>query len=118
MPFKALFRNFRLIGLIAALLLVPALPLHADRDDDDDDAYRKRDQEIVWEARRSGRILPLEVILSRVMQQYPGELLKIELDDDDGYLIYEIELLTRRGIVLEMEVNAQTGRILDIEEDD
>jgi uncharacterized membrane protein YkoI len=29
-----------------------------------------------------------------------------------------MEVLTRRGIVLEMEIDARTGRILDIEEDD
>ena len=33
-------------------------------------------------------------------------------------LIYELEVLTRRGIVLEIEVDARTGRILDVEEDD
>ena len=41
-----------------------------------------------------------------------------EKHDDDGYLIYELEVLTRRGIVLEIEVDARTGRILDVEEDD
>lgn len=105
--------------LIGCLLLAAAGPAFADWDDDedDDDDYR-RDQEVVWDARKRGEILPLEVILGTVLQRYPGELLKLELDDDDGYLIYEMEVLTRRGIVLEMEIDARTGRILDIEEDD
>lgn len=102
--------------LAACLLLAVATPALAD-DDDEDDAYR-RDQDIVWNARKNGQILPLEVILGSVLQQYPGEVLKLELDDDDGELIYEIDVLTRRGIVLEMEVDARTGQILDIEEDD
>ena len=101
--------------LIGCLVLAAAGPAFADWDDDDD--YR-RDQEVVWDARKRGEILALEVILAAVLQRYPGELLKLELDDDDGYLIYEMEVLTRRGIVLEMEIDARTGRILDIEEDD
>lgn len=95
-----------------------ATPAFADWDDDDDDDHYRRDQDIVWNARKSGQILPLEVILSAILQRYPGEVLKLELDDDDGELIYEIEVLTRRGIVLEMDVDARTGRILDTEEDD
>ncbi|MCU0731162.1 MAG: PepSY domain-containing protein [Hyphomonas sp.] len=79
---------------------------------------RDDDQEKVWEARKRGTILPLETILASLLRAYPGEILKIDLDDDDDYLIYEIEILTRRGIVLELEVDAHTGRILDIEEDD
>jgi uncharacterized membrane protein YkoI len=104
--------------LAACLLLAAATPAFADWDDGDDDDDYRRDQDIVWNARKSGQILPLEVILGSVLQRYPGEVLKLELDDDDGELIYEIEVLTRRGIVLEMDVDARTGSILDIEEDD
>lgn len=105
--------------LAVCLMLAAATPALADWDEDDDDEYMERgDEEVVWDARKRGEILPLEVILGSVLQRYPGELLKLELDDDDGYLIYEIEVLTRRGIVLEMDVDARTGRILDIEEDD
>jgi len=63
-------------------------------------------------------VLPIEVILDKVMRAYPGEVLEIEFEDDDDGLIYEIKLLTRRGIVLEMDVDAATGQILDLEEDD
>ena len=106
--------------LAGCVMLAMAGPAFADWDDgdDDDDDYDQRDQEVVWDARKRGEILPLEVILGSVLQRYPGEVLKLELDDDDGYLIYELEVLTRRGIVLEMEVDARTGHILEIEEDD
>lgn len=105
------------IALIGCLLFA-ALPAGADWHGEDDDEYERRDQDIVWNARKRGEILPLEVILGSVLQRYPGEVLKLELDDEDGELIYELEVLTRRGIVLEMDVDARTGRILEIEEDD
>lgn len=97
-------------SLILALCLGSlAAPVLAHGDDDQDRA---------WEARKRGEILPLEEVLARVLHAYPGEVLEIELDDDDGYLIYEIEVLTRRGIVLEMDVDARTGAVLKLEEDD
>ncbi|WP_291203021.1 PepSY domain-containing protein [Hyphomonas sp.] len=104
------------ILLVVGLLIAATLTAAADRGgrgrDYDDD------QEKVWEARKRGTILPLETILAGLLRTYPGDILKIDLDDDDDYLIYEIEILTRRGIVLELEVDAHTGRLLDIEEDD
>jgi len=112
-PVKSVF--FSLV-LVAGLFAGAVHTASADRD-----GYRRGgddDQEKVWEARKRGTILPLETILGSLLRTYPGEILKIDLDDDDDYLIYEIEILTRRGIVLELEVDAHTGRILDIEEDD
>ncbi|MFN4226358.1 MAG: PepSY domain-containing protein [Hyphomonas sp.] len=104
--------------LLAAMILL-ALPGAASADRGGHGRERGRDdQDRAWQARRSGTILPLETILTAVLKAYPGEVLDIELDDDDGELIYEIKVLTRRGIVLEMEVDARTGRILEIEEDD
>lgn len=105
--------------LFGCLLIVAVMPALADRDDRKDrDDRRRHDQEIVWDARKRGEILPLEVILGGVLKSYPGEILKLELDDDDGQLIYELDVLTRRGIVLEIEVDAKTGTILEVEEDD
>ena len=108
---------FARYALIALCLLAAADSAVADRKGGRDRG-KHDDQERAWQARRSGEILPLETILNSVLRAYPGELLKIEFDDDDGELIYEMKILTRRGIVLEMEIDARTGRILEIEEDD
>lgn len=105
-------------ALISLCLLAAADAAVADRKGGRDRDRYDDDQERAWQARRSGEILPLDTILNNVLRAYPGELLKIEFDDDDGELIYEIKILTRRGIVLEMEIDARTGRILEIEEDD
>ena len=45
-------------------------------------------------------------------------MLEVELERDDGLLIYEIELLTRDQVVREIEMDARTGDILDDERDD
>ncbi len=66
----------------------------------------------------AGQRLPLSSILAAIESRYGGRILEIELDDDNGRPIYEIELLDDRGRVLELEVDAATGEILDSEYDD
>ena len=41
-----------------------------------------------------------------------------ELELDDGIYIYEIEVVTRTRRVMELEYDATTGELLDVEEDD
>lgn len=50
-------------------------------------------------------------------QKYPGHIEEVELDDNDGRRIYEIEIETKRGEV-ELEIDAKTGEIIDVEWDD
>lgn len=89
----------------------------------------QRDHEVAREALRRGEILPLTHILPIVQQRVPGQIVKIELDDDDNNdddeddgarerrFEYEVKVLTPGGRVIEVEVDARTGRILEVEED-
>ncbi|MFN7610909.1 MAG: PepSY domain-containing protein [bacterium] len=42
----------------------------------------------------------------------PGEVLQVDLENEDGQDIYEIKILTQTGRVIEIEVEAATGSIL------
>lgn len=96
-----------LLTLPLALLLA-AMPA-ASRDLDQDEALRLR---------RDGLIMPLEALLQRAMERYPGaRLLEAELEEEDGCYIYEIELLTADGVARELELDARDGRLLKDEED-
>ena len=44
-------------------------------------------------------------------------MLKIELEQDDGVLSYEVKILTRKGRVREVELDARTGALIKIEDD-
>lgn len=66
----------------------------------------------------SGQILPLAAIMADVQARYPGRVIEVELDDDDGALVYEVELVTEDGRLIEIEIDAATGAIIDVEEDD
>lgn len=79
---------------------------------------RAPDHEFARDAVGRGEILPLARILARVQQQHPGRVVEVELDDDDGKLIYEIEMVTPDGRYLEIEVDAVSGVVLEYEVDD
>lgn len=65
-----------------------------------------------------GKILPLKDIVSAVRSKVPGEHLETELEYDDGRLVYDFKILRAGGRIQEVEVDAATGRILKIEDDD
>ncbi|MFA5632632.1 MAG: PepSY domain-containing protein [Porticoccaceae bacterium] len=73
----------------------------------------------VLELRRSGALVPFEQLLKSVEARYPGaRVLEVELDEDDGIYLYEIEILTRNSQVRELEIDASNGAILADELED
>lgn len=95
-------------SILLALITAAALTAAAD-DIGPNEALRLRQQ---------GEILALEKLLNIALSLYPGaRLLEAELEEDDGMYIYEVELITRGGVVREIELNARDGRILKDKED-
>lgn len=64
-----------------------------------------------------GSRLPLRRILDIVERVSPGEVIEVELDEDDGVEVYEVKTLTPEGRAIETTVHARTGQVLDREED-
>ena len=53
-----------------------------------------------------------------VLTEFPNaRIQEIELDTEDGRLVYEVELVTAEGQKKELHVNATTGRIEKVEHD-
>ncbi len=101
-------REFSIMPVILALLIsIPAQIVQAD--DDYIEAKRLRD---------SGEIKSLEEILRNVRQAYPGRILEIELEDEKGRITYELEILGDDRIVREIHIDARSGELLSVEEDD
>ncbi|MCY1347192.1 Peptidase propeptide and YPEB domain protein [compost metagenome] len=104
---RLIARYSGILALIGALLL---LSFAAEaRDLDQDEALRLRED---------GVIQPFDKLLADALARYPGaRLLEVELEEEDGIYVYEVELLTPSGVVRELEVDARDGRILKDEED-
>ncbi len=51
------------------------------------------------------------------LERVPGQVVKAELDYDDGMLVYEIDVRTAEGYKYEVKIDANTGAILRVKLD-
>lgn len=73
----------------------------------------------VLELRQEGKILPFERILQSALKQHPkAQILEVEFEEEDGKYYYQLEILTKQGIVRDLEIDAYTGRLLKDEIED
>ena len=71
------------------------------------------DHERAREAVAAGRILPLDTIVARARTEVDGDILDVELEDeDDGRFVYEIKMLAPGGRIVKLEYDAATGTLL------
>lgn len=84
------------------LLLLLATPAFADDDHDRARAAVSR-----------GEILPLPRILAVVELDVGGRVIEIDLDDEDGRFVYEVEAVGQDGRLVELSIDAATGVVLD-----
>ncbi|MBF0271753.1 MAG: PepSY domain-containing protein [Magnetococcales bacterium] len=61
---------------------------------------------------RSGEILPLERILNGDHRVRGKHLIDVELENEKGRFIYEVDVLDEQGSVMEYEFDARTGQFL------
>ncbi len=89
---------------LAAVFLIAAAP-----------AWAASDQDRAREAVQSGQVKPLNQILKAVRKQYKGEVLDAQLLDLGGMWVYRVRVLTKDGQVLDIAVDGQNGRIIDVQ---
>jgi len=64
-----------------------------------------------------GKILPLSDIIKQASAHYPGNVLEVELEEKNGEIVYEIELLGDDGVIMEMLIDARSGRMISLKRD-
>ncbi|MDX8394829.1 MAG: PepSY domain-containing protein [Mariprofundaceae bacterium] len=64
-----------------------------------------------------GKILSLSDIMKQANTRFPGKILEIELEEKKGVIVYEVELLGEDGVVMEMLIDAQSGRMISLRRD-
>jgi uncharacterized membrane protein YkoI len=95
--------------LAIALLLAALL--------DAQQVHSEEDHEIARSAVERGELLPLTKILAAAEREYPGRVLEVELEREDGRYLYEIEVLTKNGRVVELTYDGRTGELLEVDDD-
>ena len=76
------------------------------------------DQSEIRELVRQGEIMSLDTILAQFPAEEFGKLLDLEAEREDGVIVYEFEFLRTDGRIVEIEVDARTGKILEQEIED
>ncbi len=76
----------------------------------------RHDHDRARQALEAGEVLPLRTVLERVERDYPGQVMEVELEREDGHWIYEIKLLRTNGALLKLEVDARNGALLGSKE--
>jgi uncharacterized membrane protein YkoI len=64
-----------------------------------------------------GPKLALEEALQIAQREVPGEVVKVEREDEQGVEVIEIKILTAKGRVREITLDAHSGQVLEIEND-
>lgn len=107
-------RHAILIGTMLTALVIGSASVHVAAAKDDK-SNCKREQDCALQALKSGEIRPLTDVLAVARDKLPGEIIKVELDRDDGVWVYEIKVLTDSGKRREIEINAQTLAVIKID---
>ena len=75
------------------------------------------DHERARELLEQGKILSLSEIMEQTSDRFPGKVLEVELEEEDGLIVYKIEFLGEHDTVMEMIVDARNGELISVEED-
>lgn len=93
----------RLLFMLVLLMAAPTAVLPSD------------DHEAARRAVERGELKPLSEILARIEKEFDGRVLEVELERHrENRLVYEIELLTPDGRVLEIRYDGRTGERLSV----
>lgn len=51
------------------------------------------------------------------LQRIPGRVVHVDMDLENGVLVYEVFIMTAQGLIFEVEILARNGKILKIEQE-
>lgn len=73
-----------------------------------------KDHDLARQALEAGEILPLRSVLERIERDYPGEVMEVELEREDGKWTYEIKMIRRGGGIAKLKLNAKDASLIEI----
>lgn len=105
--------------LLSALLLsfISISAVIASNHNNDHETDHENDHKNARDLVISGDIMPLNKILETVYKTHQGTILEVELEHRDNAYNYEIELLDENNKIWEVEVDAVTGKLLNVKKE-
>ncbi|MBK4216983.1 PepSY domain-containing protein [Paracoccus caeni] len=98
------------LSLLLLFLLIPATSGGQDT--------AQPDFELAQDAVARGEILPLAEVLEALARTHPGHIVEVELEYSYGIRVYEVELITEDGRLIEVDLDAATAEVLSVEDED
>lgn len=95
---------------LAILAIALALAPEAAAGDGHDG--QRRDQDEARRALLDGKTMPLTAILAIVEKRVKGPVIEVELETRDARLVYLVQVLSKEGHKVDVELDARTGEIL------
>jgi uncharacterized membrane protein YkoI len=95
-----------LFALALALAPLAGRPAVAEEGESD------HDQDRALQALQRGEILPLDKVLTGLSARHPGELIGVELERRGGRWVYEVRLIDGTGRLVDLDVDARTGKVI------
>ena len=106
-PLRGVVTSLALVAMVAMVAMLPASLAVAGKDDH-------------VEARRllqKGEILPLAQILEIAQKRVAGDVIEVELEQEDQGWEYKVKVLTPTGLVRKITLNARNGVVIKIKDD-
>jgi uncharacterized membrane protein YkoI len=75
-------------------------------------AHADTDQDRARAAVQAGQVLSLKTVLDRLEREHPGQVLEVELEQEQGRWLYEIKLIEPGGRLVKLELDAASGEVL------
>ena len=80
-------------------------------------ALASEDHDDARDAVRQQQVIPLADIVPRILAEFDARLLEAEFEREHGSFVYELELITESGRMIEVMVDAATGEIIEAEQE-
>ncbi len=61
--------------------------------------------------------ITMDEAVKKALTSVQGQILKTELEDEDGFLVYGVEVVTADSSIMEVKVDAGSGEVLAVERD-
>ncbi|OPY76202.1 MAG: Peptidase propeptide and YPEB domain protein [Syntrophorhabdus sp. PtaU1.Bin058] len=61
--------------------------------------------------------IPIDSAVSEALKAVPGKVVKAELENEDGYLVYGIEIAKADRQIADVKVDAGNGKVMKIDTD-
>lgn len=75
------------------------------------------DHDAARDALRQHKVMALSEIVPGILERFDARLLEAEFEREGGGYVYELEVITSTGRMIDVMVDAETGAILKVEQE-